>query len=91
MNFKQIISIIVIVLGIGLIGYGFYGKKRMSDARGDIDSATGFVPDGKVKGVLSKKLYGEVDKYAVPVMLLFVGGIACVIIGGVSLYKTSKK
>lgn len=86
MNYKKIVSIIIFVVGVVLLSYGFYGKMRMDDAREDIDSSTGFIPDNPIKGAIVDGLHGRVDEYTVPVALCFIGGIVFMILGGAIFY-----
>ena len=86
MNYKQMIAIVVIIVGVVLLIFGFYGKYRMDEARQDIDTTTGFFPDNPVKETVSDRLHGKVDAYALPVTLCFVGGVILIIIGGAGVY-----
>ena len=85
MNWKQIVGIVVIIGGIVLLGYGFYGRSEMAKARGDIDSATGLIPANPITGIVKKELHGKVDQYKVPVALCFIGGAVLIVGGGVLL------
>jgi len=86
MNKKQIIGIVVLIIGIVLLSYGFYGKSRMDDARGDINSGMSLIPDNLAKDIAKSELHKKVDEYILPVTALFVGGILCIIIGGSVTY-----
>ena len=90
MNKKQIAGLIVLLAGITLLCFGFYGTSRMAQARQDIDTATGFIPKNPVKGAVTGALHSEVDKYKTPVTLCYIGGI--VLIGaGASLLIFCRK
>jgi len=86
MNVKQMIFVGLVVIGIVLLGFGFYGKHRMDVARGRIDTATGFIPEKRTKSFFSGELHGEVNQYILPVTLLFVGGVVFIIGGGIGIY-----
>ncbi len=91
MNTKQAIGLIVLLAGVTALCFGFYGRSRMSSARRDIDTATGFIPENRVKGAVSGALHGEVDKYKGQVTALFVGGVILIIGGGALMYFGRKK
>jgi len=101
MKAKQISGIICILIGIGLLISGFYGRHRMEEARRQIASASppkGILPrtpitEGIEKEItegVKQKYYREVDKYELPVMLLFIGG-GVFIVGGLVLLSLKKK
>jgi hypothetical protein len=91
MKHKKIIGLISFIIGVILLSYGFYGKGRMSEARGDIDATTKYIPKIFFKGKIKGKLHSEVDKYRLPVTLCFLGGMFFVVGGGFLVYLGKKK
>ena len=91
MNYKQLISIGVIVIGLVLLGFGIYGSNEMAKARGDIDTVTGIVPKNPFTGTVKKGLHGKVDEYILPVTLCYIGGVLCIALGGISFYLFRRK
>ncbi|MCP5510034.1 MAG: LPXTG cell wall anchor domain-containing protein [Chlamydiales bacterium] len=91
MNIKQIVGLVVLLAGIVAICFGFYGTSRMASARQDINTATGFIPENRIKGAVSGALHGEVDKYKGQVTTLFVAGGILIICGGALMYFGRKK
>lgn len=94
MNYKQILGLISIILGIILLVCGFYIEERMQEAREEIDKATkkssGLLPQNPVEGMIKKmvkgKLLKKVDKYKRPARLCFVGGFILIFVGGVIIF-----
>lgn len=85
MNLKRILGLIILVIGVGLVIYGYYGKQDMAAARADIDSKTAIIPDNPLKGMVKSELNARVDQYEGSVRMLFIGGAALIVIGGVLL------
>ncbi|NGX45408.1 MAG: hypothetical protein K940chlam2_00560 [Chlamydiae bacterium] len=85
MNLKRILGLIILVIGVGLVIYGYYGKQDMAAARADIDSKTAIIPNNPIKGIVKGELQSRVDQYEGPVRMLFIGGAALIVIGGVLL------
>ncbi|NGX38099.1 MAG: hypothetical protein K1000chlam2_01270 [Chlamydiae bacterium] len=91
MNGKQIIGLVILLAGIGLILYGNYGKEQIREARGDIERKTRIIPDSPVKDVIKGELHSKVDRYREPVKLLFTGGMVLVAVGCVVLFFGRKR
>lgn len=91
MKYKLISGLIILAIGIVLLIYGFYGVYRMTEARGKIDTATSYIPEKRVKGFVKERLYGEVDKYKLPVTLCFIGGVVFIVVGGTLIYLSRRK
>ncbi|MCI5053071.1 MAG: hypothetical protein MRY21_08075 [Simkaniaceae bacterium] len=91
MNIKRIIGIILVLVGLFFLGYGFYGVGEMSKYRKKIDKTTGFIPNETARDVVGGELHAKVDEYNMPVALCFIGGVVLVVIGGATLYYGRKK
>ena len=91
MNKKQLIGLFTLILGIGLVIYGFYGVHRMKTARMQIERSTQYIPDNLIKDVVTGNLQSEVDQYRLPVTLLFIGGVILIIAGSVIIYVTRSR
>ncbi len=85
MNIKRIIGLIIFVAGVCLVIYGYHGKQEMAAARADIDAKTGIIPDNPIKDIVKGELEAKVSSYEGPVRMLFIGGGALIVIGGVLL------
>jgi len=85
MNLKRILGLIILVVGVGLVIYAYYGKQDMAVAYTDIDSKTSIIPDNPVKGIIKGELNARVDQYEKPIRMLFIGGGALIVIGGALL------
>ena len=90
MGIRNIIAIIVLLVGIAGIGCGFYIKSEMAQARSDIDNSTGLVPDNPVKSAVKGGLNRKVDEYRLPAMICFTGGGILVIVGAVTFFYRKK-
>jgi hypothetical protein len=85
MNLKRTLGLIILVVGVGLVIYGYYGKQDMAISRRDIDSKTSFIPDNPIRGIVKGELNTRVNRYEKPVRMLFLGGAALIVIGGALL------
>ena len=83
-------GLVALLMGFGLIIYGAYGSYKIAEARQDIDSKTSFVPDNPLKDMVKGNLNQRVDEYRLPVALLYIGGVVCIIAGGVLIYQGRK-
>lgn len=90
MNYKRIGGFVSILIGLVLLGYGIYGSYRMYEARQDIDSKTKYIPGQEFRGFVQKEFHGEVDKYKVPVLLCYIGGVVF-LLGGLFFVRGSSK
>ncbi len=90
MKVKLICGIVAVVIGVVLLGYGFYGASEMRKARQDIEGVTSWIPEKNVKGAVSGGLNRKVDEYGPLVTLLFVGGAIFVVGGGITLWVCRK-
>ena len=91
MNGKQLIGLVILLGGIALILYGYYGKEQIQGARGDIERQTRIIPESPVKDIVKGELHSKVDRYQGPVKLLFTGGIILVIAGCAVMFFTRSK
>lgn len=90
MKVKLICGVVAVIIGIVLLGYGFYGRSEMAKARGDIDSATSWIPQDDAKGIVSGGLNRKVDAYGPMVMWLFIGGVIFVVGGGITIWASTR-
>lgn len=90
MNIKRLGGLIAFLIGIVLLCYGFYGSYRMIEARRDIERKTKYVPGEGFREFIQEEFEGEVDKYTVPVVLCYIGGVVF-LVGGWILIRTSRQ
>lgn len=100
---RKIIGIICLLIGLGLLGYGYYGKQEIAKAREQISSAKapseGILPENPVSEYIEKpivegqkaKYSREVDQYELPVNLMLIGGGVFTLIGILLLVIPKKK
>ncbi|MCB1116653.1 MAG: hypothetical protein KDK71_09305 [Chlamydiia bacterium] len=91
MNYWKLGGFLSLIIGLVLLGYGIYGSYRMADARQDIDSTTKYIPGKSFRGFVQDEFHGEVDKYRVPVILCYVGGVVFLVGGFFLLRKKPKR
>lgn len=91
MNIKRFGGNIAFLIGVILIFYGFYGSYRMFEARRDIERKTKYVPGEGIKGFVQDEFEGEVDKYTVPVILCYAGGVVFLVGGWVLIRSSGRK
>ncbi|QVL55176.1 MAG: hypothetical protein KFB95_07640 [Simkaniaceae bacterium] len=90
MNIKRLGGNIAFLIGVILICYGLYGSYRMFEAHRDIEQKTKYVPGEGFREFIQDEFGGEVDKYTVPVVLCYVGGVIF-LVGGWILIRSSKR
>ncbi|NRA89925.1 MAG: hypothetical protein HRU43_02180 [Simkaniaceae bacterium] len=90
MKCKRLGGYVALLIGVVLFYYGLYGSYKMIEARRDIERKTQDVPGGGFRGYVQEHFEGEVDKYAVPVVLCYIGGIVF-LVGGYILTRNHKK
>lgn len=90
MNYKRIGGFVSVLIGLVLLGYGIYGSYRMYEARQDIDSKTKYLPGKEFRGFVQGEFHSEVDKYKLPVLLCYIGGVVF-LLGGLLLVRGSSK
>jgi len=91
MNYKKIIGIIILVIGLALIGYGIHSKRRISAARKDIEKFTKPFSHNPFGKVIEKDIKGKAGQYDTQVMWLFISGAVLVIVGGVVIIFGRKR
>lgn len=89
-KYKLIGGLVALIAGFVLLGYGVYGTYRMAEARQDIDSKMGFIPEHHMKDIVSGKLNARVDEYRLPVALCYVGAVVLIIGGSILIYYGRK-
>jgi hypothetical protein len=95
MSRKQIASLIAFVLGLGMIAYAIHGMHEAAEAKGFVDDVTNFFSHNTMWNPLIEffggEAQGEVSKYDVPLLLLFIGGIVLAIAGGAGFIVCRRK
>jgi len=91
MNYKRIIGIIVLIIGIGLIGYALHSMKEISDAKSDITTYTGPFSKNPIGKAVEDTLMEKASQYDVEVKWLLIGGITLVVVGGIAIIFGRKR
>lgn len=91
MSSKIFIGIIVILVGLGIIGYAIHSMQRIAKAKSDIDFFTSPFSDKPGGKEIHGALYGKASQYDLPVLILLIGGIAVTVAGGFIVYRYRKK
>jgi len=91
MNIKQIVSLVVIAIGIFLIGYGFYSKSHISTARTEIHKMT--KSKNSIVKTLGQQMESKIGRYHSIMNGCFFGGSILVVLGGTAFYyyRTTKR
>lgn len=79
MNVKQIISLVIVVLGVALIGYGMYSKKQVSTARAEIHKMA--QSSNPVVKNVGKEMESMIGGYRSLITWSFIGGGILVVVG----------
>jgi hypothetical protein len=90
MKCKRLGGYVALLIGVVLFCYGLYGSYKMIEARRDIERKTQYVPGEGFREYVQEHFEGEVDKYTVPVVLCYIGGIVF-LVGGYILTRNHKK
>lgn len=91
MKTKLITGTVLVILGIGLIGFAVHSKGRVDSAKSDIHSGTSLFSGNKAVEVTGEILQGEAGKHDGEIRLLFIGGIVFALIGVATLIFPTKK
>ncbi len=81
MNSKQIIGLILIVLGVVAILFASYARIRVNEVRDSISHENSIIPDNPIGKTIDKSLQSQVSKYDTKILLGFVGGSIVVVVG----------
>jgi ascorbate-specific PTS system EIIC-type component UlaA len=81
MNFKQIIGLILIIIGAIVLIYALYARSRVSEVKKEIGKSSGLFSDNPVNKQIGQALEKKVGSYDMPIMVGMIGGIVLVIIG----------
>ena len=84
-NYKQVISVIVLVVGLCGIGYAVSSGKKLNNARGFFDSTSSLIP-GKSRDIVSSAGHSKLNQYGGQLTMLWIGSIALVVLGGAGTY-----
>lgn len=84
MKVNQIISLVVVVLGLAVIGYGFYSKKQISTARAEIHKMA--QSNNPVVKTVGKEMESMIGGYRSLINWCFFGGGLLVVIGAGGIY-----
>ncbi len=82
MNYKRIIGVIVLVIGVVLIIFAADAMKRISSAKNAVSGASGFMPNNPAGNMVTGSMEKAASQYDVPVMICLIGGIVLVLVGG---------
>lgn len=93
MNYKRIIGIIVLIIGIVLIGYALHYMKEISEAKGEIGSYTKPFSKTPIGKAVQDTLMSKASEHDNQVRWLLIGGITFVVVGGIVIIfgRSSKK
>lgn len=91
MNYKRIVGLVVLIIGIGLIAYALHSMKRISDAKSEIGTYTKPFAKNSIGKAVEDTLMKKASEYDTEVRWLLIGGITLVVVGGVVIIICRKK
>jgi hypothetical protein len=91
MNIKQIVSLVVVAIGISMIGYGFYSKTHISTAKAEIHKMA--ESKNPIVKTLGQQMESKIGRYRSIMNGCFLGGSILVVLGGTAFYyfRTTKR
>jgi hypothetical protein len=91
MNVKRWIGLLILIVGIVLIIFASYEKKRVAEAKGTMSTGKSFLPKNPMSDAFGNVMESKVTQYDAPLMWCTIGGIVLIIIGGGLLIFGRKK
>lgn len=91
MNRKQIIGLVIFIVGIVLVIGAMYGMKRVGEAREGFSKGTSFMPDNRGTGLMKGAVEGKLSSYDATINTILWGGIILLVIGGGVMIVCRKK
>jgi len=91
MHFKQIIGWLIFLMGIALIGFAFYAKSRVDEAKKNIHTASQFFSQNPLAKQTGKIMEGKAEQYDKQIKWCFIGGGVLVVVGGIAIFAVRKK
>ena len=91
MNYKRIVGLVVLIIGIGLIAYALHSMKRIVDAKSEIGTYTKPFSKNPIGKAVEDTLMKKASEYDTEVRWLLIGGITLVAIGGIVIIIYRKK
>lgn len=95
MNKKVVGSLIAVVVGLCLLGGSFYGMHRVAEAKGIGSDIEDFFTHNPSVWNPAIEFFGgqaqeEISKYNLPILIMFIAGIAFTVGGSVMFFRLKK-
>jgi uncharacterized membrane-anchored protein len=90
MRMKQVLALVVTVIGIGVLGAGFYYKKRINETKEGISTMMAPLSGNPFSSVITVDAKNKLKSYELKIHL-FLGFGALLTAFGISYYIYSKK
>jgi membrane protein DedA with SNARE-associated domain len=91
MNKKQIISIIVAILGVVLIIFAIHSQSRVDSAESNFNAVTAPFSSTPAGGMVRRSGESKIEGYNREIRWLMIAGVVIVVAGGIYWYTTRKK
>lgn len=91
MSRKRIIGLVVFIIGVILVAYAMNARSRIASAKSGIHELTSPFSGNAAGQSIGDVMEGKASQYDTIVMLMLIGGIACVVVGGCVFFFCKKK
>ena len=90
-NYKQVISLIILFIGLGGVAYAVHSGNKLTTARGRVRRASVLLP-GPSSKVFSGIAHRKMTQYDSQITWLWIGSVALIAIGssGLYIFRTKK-
>jgi LPXTG-motif cell wall-anchored protein len=91
MKNKQIISLVVSLLGVILIIYALHSMGRISHAKSEVSSVSRRISGSTIGRMVGGEMQNRASQYDTEVRILLIGGIILAAAGGYFAYRFRKR
>ena len=94
MNRKQVIGIVVALVGVFLIGYAINSMQEVAEAKGTIDKVQHYISRSttwnSIVEFFGGKAHHKASEYDVPLLIMLISGIVLTVAGAFAAYRFRK-